>query len=94
MRDWRMDVLLEKLGYDGTTEAEREDLEIDLSSSGSMNTMFATFFRRLLVSASVLKEAINGTVPALPLALGKPASRKVDKQYAHVYSVRITSKEA
>ncbi|GKA02962.1 hypothetical protein Tco_0675743, partial [Tanacetum coccineum] len=77
-----------------TTKAEREDLEIDLSSSGTMNTMFATFFRRLLVSASVLKEAINGIVPALPLALGKPASIKVDKQCTHLYSVRITTKEA
>ncbi|GKA18802.1 hypothetical protein Tco_0698717 [Tanacetum coccineum] len=33
-------------------------------------------------------------VPALPLALGKPASRMVDKQCAHLYTVRITAKEA
>nr|GEX29105.1 hypothetical protein [Tanacetum cinerariifolium] len=81
-------------------EAEREDLEIDLSSLGTMNTMFAALFSKLgvpiktLVSASVLEEAINGTVPTLPLALGKPVSRKVEKQCAHFYSVRITEKEA
>ena len=92
-------------------------MEIDLSSLGTMNTMFAALFRfffyrpvcfssfldifkvglslklrgvflvcgdsklgvpiKTLVSASVLEEAINGTVPTLPLALGKPVSRKV-----------------
>ncbi|PWA46044.1 dnaJ domain-containing protein [Artemisia annua] len=113
-------------------EAEREDLEIDLSSLGTMNTMFAALFRfffyrpvcfssfldifkvvlslklrsgffggdsklgvpiKTLVSASVLEEAINGTVPTLPLALGKPVSRKVEKHCAHFYSVRVTEKE-
>nr|GEU66839.1 chaperone protein DnaJ 16-like [Tanacetum cinerariifolium] len=65
-----------------TTKAEREDLEIDLSCLGTMNTMVAAFLvslecrSRLLVLASVLKEAINVKVHALPLALGKPVSRK------------------
>ncbi|KAI7756965.1 hypothetical protein M8C21_001517 [Ambrosia artemisiifolia] len=81
-------------------EAETQDLELDLSSLGAMSTMVAAFFSKLgvpiktLVSATVLEEAINGTVPTLPLALGKPVSRKVEKQCAHFYSVRITEKEA
>lgn len=34
---------------------------------------------KTLVSATVLEDAINGTVPTHPLALGKPVSRKVGK---------------
>ncbi|KAI3733562.1 hypothetical protein L6452_13006 [Arctium lappa] len=118
-------------------EAESQDLELDLSSLGAMNTMFAAIFRsfyvtllldyflffmlncsnasnylklrffsdaycdsklgvpiKTVVSATVLEEAINGTVTIQPLALGKPVSRKVEKQCAHFYSVRITEKEA
>ncbi|KAJ0678431.1 putative DnaJ domain, Chaperone J-domain superfamily [Helianthus annuus] len=81
-------------------EAETQDLELDLSSLGAMSTMVAAFFSKLgvpiktLVSATVLEEAINGTVPTHPLALGKPVSRKVEKQSAHFFSVRITEKEA
>nr|XP_043634483.1 chaperone protein dnaJ 16-like [Erigeron canadensis] len=81
-------------------ESESQDLELDLSSLGAMTTMVAAIFSKLgvpiktLVSAAVLEEAINGTVPTLPLALGKPVSRKVEKQCAHFYSIRITEKEA
>ncbi|KAI3516331.1 hypothetical protein L1887_15245 [Cichorium endivia] len=81
-------------------EAENQDLELDLSSLGAMNTMFAAIFSKLgvpiktIVSATLLEEAINGTVPTLPLTLGKSVSRKVEKQCAHFYSVRVTEKEA
>ncbi|CAH1434083.1 unnamed protein product [Lactuca virosa] len=81
-------------------EAENQDLELDLSSLGAMNTMFAAIFSKLgvpiktIVSATVLEEAINGSVPTLPLTLGKSVSRKVEKQCAHFYSIRITEKEA
>ncbi|KAJ9554368.1 hypothetical protein OSB04_018413 [Centaurea solstitialis] len=81
-------------------EAESQDLELDLSSLGAMNTMFAAIFSKLgvpiktVVSATVLEEAINGTVTIQPLALGKPVSRKVEKQCAHFYSIRIKEKEA
>ncbi|KAL8224596.1 hypothetical protein R6Q57_020071 [Mikania cordata] len=49
---------------------------------------------KTLVSSTVLEEAINGNVLASPLALGKPVSRKIEKQCAHFYSVRITDIEA
>ncbi|XP_076919039.1 chaperone protein dnaJ 16-like isoform X1 [Bidens hawaiensis] len=81
-------------------EAETQELELDLSNLGAMSTMVAAFFSKLgvpiktLVSATVLEEAINGAVPTLPLALGKPVSRKVERRCAHFYSVRITEKEA
>ncbi|KAL4574129.1 hypothetical protein LXL04_020954 [Taraxacum kok-saghyz] len=81
-------------------EAENQDLELDLSSLGAMNTMFAAIFSKLgvpiktIVSATLLEEAINGTVPTIPLTLGKSVSRKVEKQCAHFYSIRITEKEA
>ncbi|KAK1420020.1 hypothetical protein QVD17_29529 [Tagetes erecta] len=82
------------------TQDDNLDLELDLSSLGAMTTMFAALFSKLgvpiktLVSASVLEEAINGSVVTYPLALGNPVSRKVEKQCAHFYSVRITHKEA
>ncbi|KAD2393784.1 hypothetical protein E3N88_40761 [Mikania micrantha] len=89
-------------GFDDELDVETEthDLELDLSSLGAMSTMVAAFFSKLglpiktLVSSTVLEEAINGNVLASPLALGKPVSRKVEKQSAHFYSVRITDMEA
>ncbi|CAI0386493.1 unnamed protein product [Linum tenue] len=64
-------------------EAENQDLELDLSSLGAVNTMFAALFSKLgvpiktTVSATVLEEALNGVVPIYPLELGRPISRKV-----------------
>ncbi|KAL9246462.1 hypothetical protein vseg_019993 [Gypsophila vaccaria] len=81
-------------------EYERQDLELDLSSLGPVDTVFAALFSKLgvpiktTVSAAVLEEALNGRVSVLPLPLGQPVSRKVDKQSAHFYSVRITEEEA
>ncbi|KVI05627.1 hypothetical protein Ccrd_016058, partial [Cynara cardunculus var. scolymus] len=75
-------------------EAESQDLELDLSSLGAMNTIKLGVPIKTVVSATVLEEAINGTVTIQPLGLGKPVSRKVEKQCAHFYSVRITEKEA
>ncbi|KAM7464592.1 hypothetical protein LguiA_032713 [Lonicera macranthoides] len=81
-------------------ESESQELELDLSSLGAVNTMFAALFSKLgvpiktTVSATVLEEALNGTVPITPLPLGKPVFRKVEKQCAHFYSVTITEKEA
>ncbi|PIN21280.1 Molecular chaperone (DnaJ superfamily) [Handroanthus impetiginosus] len=81
-------------------ESESQELELDLSSLGTVNTMFAAIFSKLgvpiktTVSATVLEEALNGVVTIRPLPLGQPICRKVEKQCAHFYSVTITEKEA
>ncbi|GMP82942.1 hypothetical protein CsSME_00037037 [Camellia sinensis var. sinensis] len=81
-------------------ESESQDLELDLSSLGAVNTMFAALFSKLgvpiktAVSATVLEEALNGAVLIHPLPLEQPVRRKVDKQCAHFYSVSITEAEA
>ncbi|KAK8613284.1 hypothetical protein V6N13_101051 [Hibiscus sabdariffa] len=81
-------------------EVDNQDLELDLSSLGAVNTMFAALFSKLgvpiktTVSATVLEEALNGAVTIRPLMLGLPISRKVEKQCAHFYSVAITEEEA
>ncbi|KAJ9563832.1 hypothetical protein OSB04_008992 [Centaurea solstitialis] len=84
----------------GAVGNDGQDLELDLSSLGAMNTMFAAIFSKLgvpiktTVSATVLEEALNGTVTINPIALGQPVVKKVEKQCAHFYSVTITEKEA
>ncbi|KAI9390550.1 hypothetical protein POPTR_008G193500v4 [Populus trichocarpa] len=81
-------------------ELESQELELDLSSLGAVNTMFAALFSKLgvpiktTVSATVLEEALNGVVDIHPLPLGLPICRKVEKQCAHFYSVTITEEEA
>lgn len=81
-------------------ESESQELELDLSSLGAVNTMFAALFSKLgvpiktTVSATVLEEALNGMVTIRPLALGQPITRKVEKQCAHFYSVTINEEEA
>ncbi|KAI5679146.1 hypothetical protein M9H77_10096 [Catharanthus roseus] len=81
-------------------ESESQELELDLSSLGAVNTMFAALFSKLgvpiktTVSATVLEEALNGVVSIRPLSLGQPLCRKVEKQCAHFYSVTLTEKEA
>ncbi|XP_021613468.1 chaperone protein dnaJ 16 isoform X2 [Manihot esculenta] len=81
-------------------ESESQELELDLSSLGTVNTMFAALFSKLgvpiktTVSATVLEEALNGVVSICQLPLGQPLSRKVEKQCAHFYSVTITEEEA
>ncbi|CAA2969937.1 Hypothetical predicted protein [Olea europaea subsp. europaea] len=80
-------------------ESESQELELDLSSLGAVNTMFAALFSKLgvpiktTVSATVLEEALNGVVTIRPLPLGQPLCRKVEKQCAHFYSVTITEEE-
>ncbi|KAL3654127.1 Chaperone protein dnaJ 16 [Castilleja foliolosa] len=81
-------------------ESESQELELDLSSLGTVNTMFAAIFSKLgvpiktTVSATVLEEALNGSVTIRPLPLGQPLYRKVEKQSAHFYSVTITEEES
>lgn len=81
-------------------ESESQELELDLSSLGTVNTMFAAIFSKLgvpiktTVSATILEEALNNAVTIRPLQMGQPLCRKVEKQCAHFYSVSITEKEA
>ncbi|KAK6922125.1 DnaJ domain [Dillenia turbinata] len=81
-------------------ESESQELELDLSSLGALNTMFAALFSKLgvpiktTVSATVLEEALNGAITIHPLSLGRPLFRKVEKQSAHFYSVTITEEDA
>ncbi|KAJ8773862.1 hypothetical protein K2173_008325 [Erythroxylum novogranatense] len=81
-------------------ESESQELELDLSSLGAVNTMFAALFSKLgvpiktTVSATVLEEALNGSVSIRQLPLSHLISRKVEKQCAHFYSVTITEEEA
>lgn len=81
-------------------ESESQELELDLSSLGAVNTMFAALFSKLgvpiktTVSATVLEEALNGMVTIRPLPLGQPLFKKVERQCAHFYSVTITEEEA
>ncbi|XP_028801953.1 chaperone protein dnaJ 16 isoform X2 [Neltuma alba] len=80
-------------------ESDSQELELDLSSLGAVNTMFAALFSKLgvpiktTVSATVLEEALNGVVTIRPLPLGHPLSRRVEKQCAHFYSVTITEED-
>lgn len=81
-------------------ENEGMDMEIDLSNLGTVNTMFAALFSKLgvpiktTVSATVLEEALNGTVTVRPLPLGTSFSGKVEKQSAHFFGVTINEQQA
>lgn len=81
-------------------ESESQELELDLSSLGTVNTVFAAIFSKLgvhiktTVSATVLEEALNGTVTISPIPFGQPLRKKVEKQCAHFYSITLTEKEA
>lgn len=81
-------------------ESDSQELELDLSSLGAVNTMFAALFSKLgvpiktTVSATVLEEALNGSVTIRPLPLGQFVSKRVEKQCAHFYSVTISEEEA
>ncbi|XP_042403832.1 chaperone protein dnaJ 16-like isoform X1 [Zingiber officinale] len=93
-----------RLQYDASgfeaIESDSQELELDLSSLGTVNTMFAALFSKLgvpiktTVSAFVLEEALNGLVIVRSLPLGQSITGKVEKQSAHFYSVEITEKEA
>lgn len=81
-------------------ESEGLDMEIDLSNMGTVNTVFAALFSKLgvpiktTVSATVLEEALNGTVTVRPLPLGASFSGKVEKQSAHFFGVTINDQQA
>ncbi|KAG5604338.1 hypothetical protein H5410_025830 [Solanum commersonii] len=78
-------------------ESESQDLELDLSSLGTVNTMFAALFSKLgvpiktTVSATVLEEALNGSVSIQPLPLGQPLCKKKGSERGLV--CRVHSRE-
>ncbi|CAF2108655.1 unnamed protein product, partial [Brassica napus] len=88
-----------KTRTDFAVEAECQKLELDLSSLGAVNTVFAALFSKLgvpmktFVSATILEEALNGRVYVDPLLLGQAVTKKVEKQCAHFYAVTITEVE-
>ncbi|KAM1766098.1 hypothetical protein TB1_005053 [Malus domestica] len=65
-------------------ETESHYLELDLSSLGAVNTIFAALFSKLgmliktTVSVTVLEEALNGMVTARPLPMGHSITKKND----------------
>ncbi|XP_026664238.2 chaperone protein dnaJ 15-like [Phoenix dactylifera] len=81
-------------------ESDGMDMEIDLSNLGTVNTMFAALFSKLgvpiktTVSATVLEEALNGTVTVRPLPIGTSVNGKVDKQCAHFFGVTINDEQS
>ncbi|KAL6007530.1 Chaperone protein dnaJ 15 [Asimina triloba] len=81
-------------------DTEGMDMEIDLSNLGTVNTMFAALFSKLgvpiktTISATVLEEALNGTVTVRPLPLGTSVTGKVEKQCAHFFGVTINEEQA
>eukprot|EP00262_Sarcandra_glabra_P006792 TRINITY_DN19351_c0_g1_i1.p1 TRINITY_DN19351_c0_g1~~TRINITY_DN19351_c0_g1_i1.p1 ORF type:complete len:412 (+),score=88.26 TRINITY_DN19351_c0_g1_i1:256-1491(+) len=81
-------------------ESEGMDMEIDLSNLGTVNTMFAALFSKLgvpiktTISATVLEDALGGTVTVRPLPLGSTVSGKVEKQCAHFFGVTINEQQA
>ncbi|XP_010928550.1 chaperone protein dnaJ 16 isoform X3 [Elaeis guineensis] len=64
-------------------ESDGQEMELDLSSLGTVNTMFAALFSKLgvpiktTVSATILEEALNGAVTINPLQLGQSLFRKL-----------------
>lgn len=81
-------------------DLEGLDVELDLSNLGTMNTMFAALFSKLgvpiktTISATVLEEALNGTVTIRPLPLGRAVNDKVEKQGAHFFGITISEAQA
>eukprot|EP00246_Nothoceros_aenigmaticus_P017001 TRINITY_DN801_c0_g1_i1.p1 TRINITY_DN801_c0_g1~~TRINITY_DN801_c0_g1_i1.p1 ORF type:complete len:416 (+),score=110.93 TRINITY_DN801_c0_g1_i1:487-1734(+) len=81
-------------------DMEGLDMELDLSNLGTVNTMFAALFSKLgvpiktTISATVLEDALKGTVTIKPLPLGRPHSDRVEKQGAHFFGVTISESQA
>ncbi|CAI9761965.1 unnamed protein product [Fraxinus pennsylvanica] len=81
-------------------DVEGMDMEIDLSSLGTVNTMLVALFSKLgvpiktTISTNVLKEALTGTVRVRPLPIGTSVSGKVEKQSAHFFGIIINEEQA
>ncbi|CAF2117011.1 unnamed protein product [Brassica oleracea] len=67
--------------------SQSQELELDLSSLGAVNTVFAALFRLVLSFICGLLVSVD------PLLLGQTVTKKVAKQCAHFYAVTITEVE-
>ncbi|RWR82219.1 chaperone protein dnaJ 15 [Cinnamomum micranthum f. kanehirae] len=91
--------LYDNAGFEAL-ENDGVDMEIDLSSLGTVNTVFAALFSKLgvpiktTVSTTVLEEALSGLITIRALPLGTSVSGKVEKQNAHFFSVTINEQQA
>ncbi|CDY50516.1 BnaAnng10450D [Brassica napus] len=78
-------------------DAEGQELELDLSSLGAVNTVFAALSSKLgvpmktSVSATILEEALNGRVSVDPLLLGQTVTKK-EIRSGLVFRVESSSK--
>ncbi|KAM5567765.1 chaperone protein dnaJ 15 [Rosa sericea] len=85
---------------DMAIDAERKDIEVDLSKLGAVHTMFAALFCKLvapiktIISRNVLEETQDGNAAVRPLPLGTSVSGKVKKQCAHYFGVTINEQQA
>eukprot|EP00873_Tetraselmis_striata_P004362 jgi/Tetstr1/424626/TSEL_015148.t1 len=81
-------------GFDNL-EASELEMELDLSSMGTMNTVVAAMFSKLgvpiktAVSQAVLDAADAGSFPVTRLEFGQPVKGKVDKQEACFYELEV-----
>ncbi|GAQ85222.1 hypothetical protein KFL_002250020 [Klebsormidium nitens] len=86
-------------GYDGV-DMEAMEMELDLSSLGTVNTMFAALFSKLgvpiktAVAPSILEAALSGQLPAVTLPWGVPIQAKVEKQHANYYKLVVTQEHS
>ncbi|KAG5042393.1 hypothetical protein JHK87_006308 [Glycine soja] len=87
-----MNLLSKNSSQNLAVESDNQELELDLSSLGAVNTMFAAFFSKLgvpiktTVSATVLEEALNGLVTIRPLPLGHNISKRAYKAASRLTS--------
>eukprot|EP00898_Chlorokybus_atmophyticus_P007481 jgi/Chlat1/7734/Chrsp66S07208 len=76
------------------------DMELDLASLGTMNTMVAALFSKLgvpiktAVSAAVLEDAMAGRISIQQLHFGVPVQDKVDKQSCRFYRLEVPAQYA
>jgi curved DNA-binding protein CbpA len=85
-------------GFEGLNEKDLTNIELDISSMGTMNSVFASIFNRLgvlsvktMVAASVLENAESGKAQLRPLTFGRPVTDRVDKNCAHYYNFTVTN---
>ena len=88
-------------GLEGLNEKDLTNVEIDLSSLGTVNSVFAAMFSRLgvlsvktMVSTSVLESAESGKIEIRPLSFDDaPISDRVEKNSAHYYNLSVTESD-
>ena len=84
-------------GLEALSERDLTNVEIDLSSLNTVNSVFAAMFSRLgvlsvktMVAPSVIANAESGDAELRPLSFGRPVTDRVDKNCAHYYNFTVT----